>query len=225
MYPLIATLKSFPLIIKPLIGGLTGVAKRLKGGSDMKLRGKNGGLWGLIGALLILAVAQPTASGLDFPTSVSLTLPDHSTSVLLVSKTEGTVANLFTSLDSKATVFSSELAAVSLMSRKIEAARQPLGAKKFAKEIMLAEYGWGDDEYKCLNRLWNKESHWNYQARNPRSGAHGIAQALPATKMDTVNTDWRTNPLTQIRWGLSYIANRYEEPCTAFAKWKRSHYY
>lgn len=191
----------------------------------MKIRRSNGGLWGVIAALLILACAQPTASGLDFPTSVSLTLPDKATSVLLVSRTEGSVANLFTSLDSKATVFSSELAAVSLLSRKIEAARKPLGAKKFAKEIMLSEYGWDEDQYTCLNRLWNKESHWNYQARNPRSGAHGIAQALPATKMNTVNTDWRTNPLTQIRWGLSYISNRYEEPCAAYAKWKRSHYY
>ncbi len=63
------------------------------------------------------------------------------------------------------------------------------------------------------------------KARNPRSGAHGIAQALPASKMDKVGTDWRTNPTTQIKWGLLYISERYDSPCAAWNKWRRSNYY
>jgi hypothetical protein len=122
-------------------------------------------------------------------------------------------------------IFSSELALVSSVSRQVEMARTPLGAKKVAKSILLNEYGFSEKEYKCLNSLWTKESHWNYKARNKSSGAHGIAQALPASKMNVVSTDWRTNPVTQIRWGLRYISIRYETPCKALAKHKRSNYY
>jgi hypothetical protein len=122
-------------------------------------------------------------------------------------------------------IFSSDLALVSSVSRQVELARSPLGAKKVAKSILLNEYGFSEKEYKCLNSLWTKESHWNYKARNKRSGAHGIPQALPASKMSVVSTDWRTNPVTQIRWGLRYISIRYETPCKALAKHKRSNYY
>jgi hypothetical protein len=114
---------------------------------------------------------------------------------------------------------------VSSVSRQVELARSPLGAKKVAKSILLNEYGFSEKEYKCLNSLWTKESNWNYKARNKNSGAHGIPQALPASKMNVVSTDWRTNPVTQIRWGLRYISIRYETPCKALAKHKRSNYY
>jgi hypothetical protein len=70
-----------------------------------------------------------------------------------------------------------------------------------------------------------QESNWNYKSRNKKSGAHGIPQALPASKMNVVSTDWRTNPVTQIRWGLRYISIRYETPCKAWAKHKRSNWY
>ena len=122
-------------------------------------------------------------------------------------------------------IFSSEIALVSTVSRQVELARTPLGAKKVAKSILLDEYGFSEKEYTCLNTLWTKESNWNYKARNKSSGAHGIAQALPASKMNVVSTDWRTNPVTQIRWGLRYISIRYETPCKALAKHKRSNYY
>jgi hypothetical protein len=87
------------------------------------------------------------------------------------------------------------------------------------------EYGFTEKEYKCLNQLWTQESNWNYKSRNKSSGAHGIPQALPASKMNVVSTDWRTNPVTQIRWGLRYISIRYETPCKAWAKHKRSNWY
>jgi len=186
-------------------------------------------IWASVATLLFVTSAQPTAYGLEFPMTTRLVLPDApaGTALLVVAPSTATSvsASLTSALDSRRTVFSSEIALVSARSLFIEAAREPIGAKRFAKEMMASQYGWGDDEYTCLNRLWTKESHWNYQARNPRSGAHGIAQALPATKMEQVGTDWRTNPITQIQWGLLYISERYDTPCAAWNKWRKSRYY
>ena len=186
-------------------------------------------IWASVATLLFVTSAQPTAYGLEFPMTTRLVLPDApaGSALLVVAPSTATSvsASLTSALDSRRTVFSSEIALVSARSLFIEAAREPIGAKRFAKEMMASEYGWGDDEYTCLNRLWTKESHWNYKARNPRSGAHGIAQALPATKMEQVGTDWRTNPITQIQWGLLYISERYDTPCAAWNKWRKSRYY
>ena len=114
---------------------------------------------------------------------------------------------------------------VSVMMEKVELARSPKGARSVAEEIAKQQYGWGEKQFTCLDTLWTKESHWNYKARNKRTGAHGIPQALPATKMEVIGTDWRTNPVTQIAWGLHYIDIRYETPCKALSKFKRSRYY
>jgi len=64
--------------------------------------------------------------------------------------------------------------------------------------------------------LWNKESGWNYQAQNRSSGAYGIPQALPGSKMSSAGGDWQTNAATQVRWGLGYILGRYGSPCGAW---------
>ena len=82
--------------------------------------------------------------------------------------------------------------------------------------MLMAQRGWGASQFSCLNLLWNRESMWNYKAYNPSSGAYGIPQALPGGKMGTVAADWRTNPVTQITWGLGYIADRYGTPCGAW---------
>ena len=186
-------------------------------------------IWATIATLLFVASAQPTAYGLEFPMTTRLVLPDApaGTALLVVapSSAKAVSASLTSAFDSRRTVFSNEIALVSAMSRSVEAARNPLGAKRIAKEMMATEYGWGEGQYKCLNRLWTKESNWNYQARNPRSGAHGIAQALPASKMEKVGTDWRTNPITQIQWGLLYVSERYDTPCAAWNKFRRSNFY
>ncbi|MBX6381441.1 MAG: transglycosylase SLT domain-containing protein [Microbispora sp.] len=76
--------------------------------------------------------------------------------------------------------------------------------------------GWGG-EWGCLEKLWDKESHWNERAMNRYSGAYGIPQALPGSKMASAGADWQTNPATQIKWGLNYIAGRYKSPCGAWA--------
>lgn len=128
-------------------------------------------------------------------------------------------------LDAIKTVDASAMALVSLAARQVDLARQADGAREVAKSLINSNYQWSDKQFSCLNQLWTKESHWNYKARNKTSGAHGIAQALPATKMEIVGTDWRTNPVTQITWGLKYIQERYETPCKAWSKFKRSRWY
>ena len=96
------------------------------------------------------------------------------------------------------------------------AGTDPAGAKAIARSMM-SSYGWDDSQFSCLENLWNRESGWNYQAENPSSGAYGIPQALPGSKMSSVADDWSTNPSTQITWGLGYISGRYRSPCSAWA--------
>jgi hypothetical protein len=88
---------------------------------------------------------------------------------------------------------------------------------KAAARAMLADYGWGDDQFSCLDSLWERESNWNHLAQNPSSGAYGIPQALPGDKMASAGDDWQTNPITQITWGLGYIDERYGTPCGAWS--------
>lgn len=98
--------------------------------------------------------------------------------------------------------------------------------KPYAIELM-RERGWGDGEWGCLNALWVGESNWEHDATNPSSGAYGIPQSLPASKMATAGSDWKTNPITQIEWGLDYIKTSYGSPCEAKAFWnsKDPHWY
>ena len=96
------------------------------------------------------------------------------------------------------------------------ASRNVLRDPRSYARLLLSERGWGDAQFTCLNLLWNRESGWNYQAYNPSSGAYGIPQALPGSKMASIASDWRTNPATQIKWGLNYISERYSTPCGAW---------
>jgi hypothetical protein len=80
---------------------------------------------------------------------------------------------------------------------------------------LLSSYGFSTSQWGCLDNLWNAESGWRYNAENA-SGAYGIPQALPGSKMATAGPDWLTNPTTQIKWGLTYIKNTYGTPCGAW---------
>lgn len=192
-------------------------------------------IWSTVAAFLGIAIMQPSAYGLEFPATTSLTIPapgvlDAQTGdAFLTTKVDPELepieAALFSELSSEATVSASAMSLVSSASASVELARTPDGAREVAKILMDDKYGWGDKQYACLDSLWTKESHWNYKASNKRSGAHGIPQALPATKMEVIGTDWRTNPVTQISWGLRYIDIRYDTPCKAYAKFQRSRYY
>lgn len=89
-------------------------------------------------------------------------------------------------------------------------------AQAIAKSLM-PDYGFGTSQWGCLVNLWNYESGWRVNARNPSSGAYGIPQSLPASKMASIGSDWLTNPSTQIKWGLGYIKGRYVNPCGAWS--------
>ena len=95
-------------------------------------------------------------------------------------------------------------------------ANTPAGAQAVARQLASANYGWGEDQMSCLVKLWQKESGWNYQALNASSGAAGIPQSLPGSKMATVAPDWATNATTQVTWGLQYIDRAYGTPCAAW---------
>lgn len=99
------------------------------------------------------------------------------------------------------------------------------GSARALGQAMALERGYGADEFACLERLWTKESNWNVTAENTSSGAYGIPQSLPGSKMASVAADWRTNAATQITWGLNYIEGRYGTPCGAWAKSQASGWY
>ena len=163
--------------------------------------------------IISIADAQST-------TSASITIEGGSTLELPTTSAATLDLSGINSVDAKS------IALVALSARQTQLAKSPEGAKQVAKALVNEFYGdWNKSQISCLNQLWNGESHWNFQAHNYRSGAHGIPQALPATKMEIVSTDWRTNPVTQIKWGLQYIKARYGTPCQALRKKHRSHYY
>ncbi|MFJ4277801.1 transglycosylase SLT domain-containing protein [Streptomyces massasporeus] len=80
-------------------------------------------------------------------------------------------------------------------------------------------------QFQCFSNIVDHESDWNYKAVNPSSGAYGMFQALPGSKMSSVGADWRTNPATQIKWGLNYMNDRYGSPCEAWTFWQANHWY
>jgi hypothetical protein len=148
-----------------------------------------------------------------------VTLPDQSSTASVMIDPSVALTQNFGSIDlgSGSSVDATEMALVSLEARQVQLAKTPAGARVVAKQLVDATYKWSARQMSCLNSLWDGESHWNFKAHNYRSGATGIAQALPGNKMDVIATDWRTNPVTQIRWGLRYIKMRYGTPCKALA--------
>jgi hypothetical protein len=90
---------------------------------------------------------------------------------------------------------------------------------------MMSSFGFDPKtQFGCLDDIWTRESGWNYEAENA-SGAYGIPQALPGSKMASAGADWQTDPATQIRWGLGYIKSTYGTPCSAWAFWQANGYY
>lgn len=97
--------------------------------------------------------------------------------------------------------------------------------KWYAREFMAQKYGWRADQFAALDVLWQRESGWNHTSHNASSGAHGIPQALPGSKMGMFGADWATNPETQIQWGLQYINSGYGSPAGALAFWNSHSWY
>jgi uncharacterized protein YabE (DUF348 family) len=100
----------------------------------------------------------------------------------------------------------------------------PAGDAQQIAAGMVSARGWGNDQFSCLVSLWSKESGWRTDAANP-SGAYGIPQALPGSKMASAGADWQTNAATQITWGLNYISGVYGTPCSAWAHSQATNWY
>lgn len=103
---------------------------------------------------------------------------------------------------------------------KVKASLSPVEAQALGRQMMLA-FGFGDDQWSCLQQLWMRESGWRTTAANP-SGAYGIPQALPGSKM---GPGWQTDATVQIQWGLGYIKNRYQTPCGAWSAFQTKGWY
>jgi len=90
------------------------------------------------------------------------------------------------------------------------------GSPQQIAQAMLGSFGWSSSQFSCLDPLWAHESGWSVSAYNAGSGAYGIPQALPGSRMASAGPDWQTNAATQIRWGLEYIKGTYGSPCGAW---------
>jgi hypothetical protein len=91
------------------------------------------------------------------------------------------------------------------------------GSPRQIAQAMLGSFGWSSSQFSCLDPLWEHESRWSVTAANPGSGAFGIPQALPGSRMASAGPDWQTSAATQITWGLRYIRNTYGSPCAAWS--------
>jgi hypothetical protein len=97
--------------------------------------------------------------------------------------------------------------------------------QQYAHDLVINTYGWSEYDFQCLVNLWERESGWNPNSHNSSSGAHGIPQALPASKMASEGSDYYTNGYTQIRWGLKYIKGRYGSPANAWSHFQSKNWY
>jgi hypothetical protein len=97
--------------------------------------------------------------------------------------------------------------------------------RRIASAMMAERYGWGAGQFSCLSSLWERESGWDVHASNSSSGAYGIPQALPGSKMSAYGGDWQNNAVTQIEWGLSYINDSYGTPCGAWSTFQSQGWY
>ena len=176
-------------------------------------------------AITFLASVNTTFAEVNF--SQEVTLPDQPAAPAIMVDPSIALTQSFGSINlgSGSSIDAGEMALVSLEARRVQLAKTPDGARQVAKELVAATYHWSTKQMACLDTLWTGESHWNFKAHNYSSGATGIAQALPGNKMDVISTDWRTNPVTQIKWGIRYIKIRYGTPCKALAQSRWSGYY
>ena len=188
-------------------------------------------LLALVATMLLSLVTTVDATFAQGGFHRDLVIPDVATvdpnnPTLSLTPDKSTTAPTSASLTTVVAVNARVMSLVSLAARQVQMAKTGVGAKEVAREVIAVNYPkWNASQVSCLNQLWDAESHWNYKAHNRRSGAHGIAQALPATKMDATGTDWKTNPVTQIKWGLNYVAQRYGTPCKALAHHHRVNSY
>ena len=119
-------------------------------------------------------------------------------------------------LDAQTSRSSAAAAGSAVRARRTSGHRRHRSPREIARAL-LHRLGFKRWQFRYLNRLWNRESSWNPRASNPYSGAYGIPQAVPGSKMASAGGHWRTSSWTQIRWGLRYIRGRYRSPRRAWS--------
>jgi hypothetical protein len=189
-----------------------------------------------IGATLIAAANTATVVGLPTTTSgLSDVTMNPAVMVNAANAATSESAGTAASIDLMQTLglaggVASEQVPASLAKKVAAPAPKPVAAAITGTPLQIAhtiatQEGLNQQQWVCLDQLWQQESKFQTNARNPRSGAFGIPQALPASRMASAGADWRTNPATQIKWGLSYVRVRYGTACNAWAHWKRDRWY
>ncbi|MBX7465184.1 lytic transglycosylase domain-containing protein [Streptomyces sp. MAG02] len=111
------------------------------------------------------------------------------------------------------------LAASGIAMAAVPAQAAPTSAQAIAQQMMPS------DQFQCFSKIVTHESGWNPSATNSSSGAYGLVQALPGSKMASAGADWKSNPATQIKWGLNYMNDRYGSPCGAWNFWQQNSWY
>jgi hypothetical protein len=226
------------LVIKPIVGAFKGAGSWLMKAGGYLLSGLKSGVVGAvkgIGGWLWKNLVSPIISavkhffGIKSPSRVFMGIGGHLVGGLMkgMATTSGTAIakKIFGDLPhALSRIVHKGLVSVKKLPGKALDALSSIGdsiglgdnstsgsAQQFA-QAALKSYGWGPSQWPALKALWNGESGWNYRATNASSGAYGIPQALPASKMASAGSDWRTNAATQIKWGLGYIKSRYGSP-------------
>jgi hypothetical protein len=123
---------------------------------------------------------------------------------------------------SKAAAQPGQTAAAAVPAAAVPAAS---GSPRQIAQAMLGSFGWSSSQFSCLDPLWEHESRWSATAANPGSGAFGIPQALPGSRMASAGPDWQTSAATQITWGLRYIRDTYGSPCAAWSHEQATDWY
>jgi hypothetical protein len=233
-------------VIRPLVGAFKGAASWLKSAGGHLLSGLKSGIIGAvkgIGGWLWKNLVSPIISavkhffGIHSPSRVFMGIGGHLVGGLMkgMATTSGTAIakKIFGDLPhALSRIVHKGLVSVKKLPGKALDALSSIGdsiglgdnstsgsAQQFA-QAALKSYGWGPSQWPALKALWNGESGWNYRAENASSGAYGIPQALPASKMASAGSDWKTNAATQIKWGLGYIKDRYGSPANAWSQWQ-----
>ena len=180
---------------------------------------------------LILAITPTVAQGAEVNTPIPV--PTNESSLAVVTPSEPlpvepapeTRLIVATEVLTVGKLTALNLASVARTAFLVQKAKTRNGARYVGELLAKENYGWSGAQWKCLDKLWIKESQWTYTSHNKRTGAHGIPQAYPATKYESIGSDWRKNPVTQIMWGLKYIDVRYGTPCKALNTFYRIRMY
>ncbi len=142
-----------------------------------------------------------------------------------VTSVNGVEVNRFPGISVVVTPPTDEIVAIGSLTIPPASAVQRGTNRALGQQLAADLYGWSGSQWSCLDNLWARESGWSHTAENRSSGAYGIPQSLPGSKMAGFGADWRTNPATQIKWGLAYVSGRYGTPCGAWGHFTAKNWY